>query len=178
MHQTKPKADETTVGLYQESTITTCFDYWLENPWTDTASAIIVFVVFLLVAVVPAPLTLIPYEIRHGLYQVAITASVTLLGLTMTSVSVLVNLIRAPLTSIDKVLKPEGKARLGVVFLSCMWAMLALLCASILAFAHDGERSGDIPVKWVELAFVVAAGFAAVRFVRIAAVLRLLITVV
>lgn len=172
MQQMQSPASET-MGVYQQSIFEKICDYWLENPRVDIVLLVASFTIVMLIAAVPAPLHFMQFENRHGLYQVSITASVTLLGLTMTSVSVLVNLIRAPLTTIAKVLKPEGKARLGVVFLSCMWAMAALLCASVLAFMHDG----DVPIKWVELAYVVAAGFAALRFVRIAAVLRLLISV-
>lgn len=176
MHTMQPQASAP-MGLYQESIPEKISNYWLENPWTETLVAVVTFTILMLIAAVPAPLASIPADTRHGLYQVSVTASVTLLGLTMTSVSVLVSLIRAPLTAIARVLKPEGKARLGSVFLSCMWAMLAMLCASVIAFTHDGTSVNNTPVKWVELIYVVIAAVAALRLVRIAAVLRLLISV-
>lgn len=162
------------MGLYREPWLVARYHSWLENSWQDFVPALGALALFWLG---PAPLAAVPFDSRHTLYQVSIVASVTLLGFTITSVSVLVNLIRTPVSAVDKILRAEGKARLGGTFLDCFWGVGALLCAAVIGFVHDGASDADYTTRWVEALYLAAVVLAALRFIRIAGILRLLISV-
>jgi endonuclease V-like protein UPF0215 family len=56
-----------------------------------------------------SPLDFVPEDARHALYQTVMSASVTIAGFTLTSVSVLINLLRTPVAAIDTLLRPADK---------------------------------------------------------------------
>ncbi len=72
---------------------------------------------------------------RRALFQVVAAFSGTLLGLTLTSLSILVGLIRSPVVLLDKLLPGQRKVRatgtfisslvgLAWVFVLCLWALI------------------------------------------------------
>lgn len=174
MHQERPTATETTGGLYNVSWLTLRFHSWLEHPWQDCFPMLCLALVL---TRLPTPFTLIPFDTRHTLFQISIICSITLLGLTLTSVSVLINLLRAPMSMVDRVLTPQGKAKLGFVVLDFLWGSGALLCAAVVAFLHDGGPTSDYAIKWVEVMYVLAVALTALKFLRITNLLKLLLSV-
>jgi len=108
---------------------------------------------------------------RHTIYQVALQISATLGGLTFTSVSVLVNLLRTPLAAIDKVLPPDAKRAIGNAFLDCLIATAAVFFSALIGFISDTPT----PNPYVEAAFCMCCIFALLRYYRIVAILRLLL---
>jgi hypothetical protein len=65
-------------------------------------------------------LTEVPSESRRVAFQLVAAAAATIGGFTLTSISILVNLLRTPLSTIDRLLPAEDKARMGEVFLGVL----------------------------------------------------------
>lgn len=61
----------------------------------------------------PQALTAVSAESRRVVYQLAAAAAATMGGFALTSISILVNLLRTPLSTIDRLLPAEDKARVG-----------------------------------------------------------------
>ena len=88
---------------------------------------------------VPQALSAVPQESRRALYQILATASATMGGFTLTSVSILVNLLRTPLTTVDRLLPADDKRRVGSAFLAVLPWLLALFVASLVCLLTDAN---------------------------------------
>jgi hypothetical protein len=176
---TSPRNSGRSAGLVDISPPKVAYYFWLEHPrqdlWLAAIPVIVTAIVFNFTLHTLSPLYTTSYDNKHALFQVAVGSSITLLGFILTSVSVLVNLLRAPLGTVDRILDAKSKTSIGLSFIDCLWAIALLLITSVLGLLHDGGKEATL--DWVEVLFFYAVVFTAIRFVRIAGILRLLLPV-
>jgi hypothetical protein len=167
------------IGMVEISPAQGAYYRWLDNPrqdiWLSGVLLVVLCIISHFTAQTNSPLGGASFDSKHTLFQVTVGSSVTLLGLILTSISVLVNLLRAPLGIVDRVLSTESKSRIAFSFIDCLWAIGLLLVASTLGLLHDGGQQATL--DWVEIVFSYAAIFATLRFVRIVGLLRLLLPI-
>jgi len=176
---------EKSTGLYNPSPFERGFNHWIDTSRLDFLLAIfpsIVAGVVFFFGIHSTPFTWITYELRHELYKTTITISAAFIGFTLTSISVLVNLLRTPLSSLDKIISQEAKRRMGFCFLDCIPAALFVCIAGVAGFIFDGAPTqnaevGDQPNLFVQVFFIASVMFSVLRFGRIVAILKLLLLV-
>lgn len=96
-------------------------------------------------------------------------------GFTLTSISILVNLLRTPLSTIDRLLPAEDKSRVGEVFLGVLPWLLGVFFATLLCLAIDVDMpQGYVWMQLVAVGLVVAA---IMSLARVVWVLRRLLSV-
>jgi hypothetical protein len=135
---------------------------WIRHRWVDWLIAIAAVGMWIGLAHagwIPCGLTRVPHEARRALYQILATVAATMGGFTLTSVSILVNLLRTPLTTIDRLLPADDKRRVGSVFLSVLPSLLLLFVGALVAIATDTNL--DFGYWWMQLA-VIGLGVAAI----------------
>ncbi|SEQ05147.1 hypothetical protein SAMN05444745_103292 [Arthrobacter sp. OV608] len=100
---------------------------------------------------------------RRVVFQSIATLAGTTAGLTLTSVSILINLIRTPLGVLDKVLLEGDKRQVGSVFLSALPKLAMTTIIALAAVSLDVLWDGrirqiglDIVVLWLASASVLA----------------------
>ncbi|PVA78670.1 hypothetical protein [Mycobacteroides abscessus] len=117
--------------------------FWVRHIWMDFVIALAVVggwvAVAALVCSVPYGLTAVPNDARRLLYQILATASATMGGFTLTSISILVNLLRTPMKTIDQLLPAADKRRVGSVFLNVLPWLLGLFVVAIIAVLTDAN---------------------------------------
>lgn len=94
-------------------------------------------------------------------------------GLTLTSVSILVNLLRTPLSNLDNILPASDKRRVGAVFLAALLPLLLTFIASASTIAIEGDAI--MGVWWVEAITLFLATTSVLAIARIVWVLRRLL---
>lgn len=72
---------------------------------------------------------------KKALFQTLATLAGTTAGLTLTSVSIMVNLVKTPLSTLDQLLPKEDKRRVGGVFLAALPKLALTLLSGLAAFA-------------------------------------------
>jgi hypothetical protein len=112
---------------------------WVKGPLWDHAVLIplMLWVLLILVNVLPTPFVAIAPESRRAILQTFATLTGTMTGLTLTSVSIMINLVRTPLSAIDKLLPSADKRRVGGVFLAALPNLLGAFLASLVALALE-----------------------------------------
>jgi hypothetical protein len=141
---------------------------WVRHRWLDQL-VIVPIVIWLILGargVTPLALTHVPTDVRRALFQVAATLAGTMAGLTLTSVSILINLLRTPLGVIDRLLPAEDKRRVGSVFLSALPNLLLVVAAALSAIAAEANTA--IGYWWLQsivIWFVLASLSALARVV-------------
>jgi len=96
-------------------------------------------------------------------------------GFTLTSISILVNLLRTPLSTIDRLLPAEDKARVGEVFLGVLPWLLGVFIAAMTLLAVDvNVPRGYAWMQFVAVGLTVAA---IMSLARVVWVLRRLLSV-
>lgn len=93
----------------------------------------------------PVLLTEVATEARRPIFQTIATVSGTMAGLTFTSISIMINLVKTPLSTLDKLTRPEEKRRVGDVFLT---VLSRLLFTFVFALGTLGIESGDQTGTW------------------------------
>lgn len=159
--------------------------YWVTHRWVDVALGLLVVVVWYVVAAncwlpqqycgLPQALTAVPGEGRRLLYQILAAAAATMGGFTLTSVSILVNLLRTPMTAVDRLLPAGDKRRVGSVFLGVLPWLLALFVASLICLATDANVAEGYEL--LQLATVGITVSAVLSLARVVWVLRRLLSV-
>ncbi|WP_102417211.1 hypothetical protein [Mycobacterium sp. 4858] len=129
--------------------------YWIRHrcvDWLIGVAAVGIWIGLGKAGWIPHALTDIPHDTRRALYQILGTVAATMGGFTLTSVSILVNLLRTPLTTVDRLLPAEDKRRVGAVFLSVLPALLLLFVGALVAIATDANL--DRGYWWMQLVMV------------------------
>lgn len=159
--------------------------FWIRHRWVDLLAGALVAVVWYAVAAqcwfpqeqcrVPQALTAVPSESRRVVYQLVAAAAATMGGFTLTSISILVNLLRTPLSTIDRLLPAEDKARVGEVFLGVLPWLLGVFIAAMTCLAVDV----NVPrgYAWMQLVTVGLTVAAIMSLARVVWVLRRLLSV-
>ena len=112
-----------TPGIYGFPTVRRRLVYaWVKRPLTDVGAALILapWLLLPLFTDVRALITDLPPGTRQAVFQTLTTLSATLAGFVLTSVSILINLMRTPLSTLDKIISKDDKSRVGGVFLAVL----------------------------------------------------------
>lgn len=150
---------------------------WVRHQWTDWLLALIVVGAWLTLGRagwLPWALTEVPHDTRRTAYQILATVAATMGGFTLTSVSILVNLLRAPMTTVDKLLPADDKRRVGTAFVSVLPAQFTLFVVAIAGLMTDANL--DTGYWWLQAAIVGAAVAAVASLARVVWILRRLLT--
>jgi hypothetical protein len=159
--------------------------HWIRHRWMDLAIGLLVAVAWYIAASrcwfqeeqcrLPQALTAVPAESRRVVYQLVAAAAATMGGFTLTSISILVNLLRTPLSTIDRLLPAEDKSRVGEVFLGVLPWLLGLFIAALICLAIDvNPPHGYV---WMQLAAIGLTVAAILSLARVVWVLRRLLSV-
>ncbi|SMX90140.1 hypothetical protein [Brevibacterium aurantiacum] len=95
---------------------------------------------------------------RRAVFQTLAGVSGTMAGLTFTSISIMINLVKTPLSALDKLTRPEEKRTVGDVFLAVLPKLLLTFVFALITLAIEPGNSGGI--WWIEglaLWFTIAA---------------------
>lgn len=153
--------------------------FWVKYVWMDLVIAAVVIggwaTAAALFCPVPYGLTAVPDDARRLLYQILATASATMGGFTLTSISILVNLLRTPMKTIDQLLPAADKRRVGSVFLNVLPWLLGLFITAVGAVLTDANVAQGY--WWLQLAVIGMALAAACAIGRVVWVLRRLLVV-
>lgn len=149
---------------------------WVRHQWADWLLALTVVGVWLALGWadwLPWALTEVPHDTRRTAYQVVATVAATMGGFTLTSISILVNLLRAPMTTVDKLLPADDKRRVGTAFVSALPTLFALFVVALVGLMTDANR--DEGYWWIQAAIIGAALAAVASIARVVWVLRRLL---
>lgn len=149
--------------------------YWVHHIWLDLVPALAVIIVWTVLAgyaLVPPGLSHVPAEARRALYQSLATIAATMGGVTLTSISLLLNLIRAPTTAVE--LPAVDERRIGQAFLGVLPWQGALFGGSLVAIAMDATRVAGYP--WLQTALLGLAVAGLCSILRVFWILRRLLS--
>lgn len=150
---------------------------WVRHQWADWLLALILVGGWLAAGRagwLPWALTEIPHDTRRTVYQILATVAATMGGFTLASISILVNLLRAPMTTVDKLLPADDKRRVGTAFVSALPTLFTLFVAALIGLTTDASLGAGY---WWLQATIVGAGVAAVAsLARVVWILRRLLT--
>lgn len=167
-----------TPGIYGRPTGLRRLTYtWVKHPATDVGAALIL-ISWLLVPVFTetrALVTDLEPATRQAVFQTLTTLSATLAGFVLTGVSILINLMRTPLSTLDKIMANDDKARVGTVFLAALRPLAATFAASLTAFLTDVDKATGNPITELVVFACLAASLSAIA--RVIWVMRRLLTV-
>jgi hypothetical protein len=148
---------------------------WVRTPAWDLAAVAVPLGWLLLGAIFnwPTLLTEVERETRRVLFQTLTTLAATLAGFVLTSISILVNLLRTPLSSLDELITVNEKRRVGAVFFAALPALTVTFLAALAALLGDSIHKTGTPL--IEAVLIAAATAALSAIVRIVWVLRRLL---
>lgn len=136
---------------------------WARGPLWDHLGLVLVlgWVVTCLLLEWPVLLTGIEEAGQRAVFQTLATVSGTMAGLTFTSISIMINLVRTPMSTIDRLTRPEEKRQVGDVFIGVLPRLLLAFSFSIVALSTigaDGDASmwGQGIALWFALASISA----------------------
>jgi hypothetical protein len=119
-----------------------------------------------------APFTTLPSATRRATYQTLATVSGTMLGLTLTSISILNSMLRQPAESmLGRVTSTSGPTISGIFF-ACVRSLALALLLSVVALIHDSESQPG--AYWVPVALGAVCVLVVLRLTRMLYALSLL----
>jgi hypothetical protein len=167
-----------TPGVYGRPPLRRRLTYlWVRRPATDFCVALVI-ALWLLVPLVSdtrALITYLPPGTRQAVFQTLTTLSATLAGFVLTSVSILINLMKTPLSTLDKVISVKDKSRVGSVFLAALRPLVATFVAALAALFTDVQNKIGNPVTEFILFAMLVASLSGIG--RVVWVMRRLLTV-
>lgn len=95
---------------------------------------------------------------KKTIFQTLATLSGTTAGLTLTSVSIMINLVKTPLNTLDRLLPKEDKIRVGGVFLAALPKLALTFLSAFVGFVFQGVANStsnwilELLVLWFGLA--------------------------
>lgn len=159
--------------------------FWIRHRWVDLAVGVVVALMWFGAASqcwfsqeqcrLPQALSAVPPESRRVLYQLIAAAAATMGGFTLTSISILVNLLRTPLSTIDRLLPAADKSRVGEVFLGVLPWLMGLFGAALVCLAVDVNVARGY--TWLQLITTCLLLAAVMSLTRVVWVLRRLLSV-
>lgn len=150
---------------------------WVRHQWADWLAAFIIVGGWLALGRagwLPWALTEVPHDTRRTAYQVVATVAATMGGFTLTSISILVNLLRTPMTTVDKLLPADDKRRVGTAFVSALPTLFILFAAALVGLTTDTNL--DDGYWWIQAVIVGSAVAAVASLARVVWILRRLLT--
>lgn len=96
----------------------------------------------------PILLTEVAPEARRAFFQTTATVAGTIAGLTFTSISIMINLVKTPMSTLDRIIDSAEKRKVGDVFLSVLPKLLLTLALALVTIAIEPTR--DNGIWWVE----------------------------
>ncbi|MCV7068839.1 hypothetical protein H7H51_29635 [Mycolicibacterium farcinogenes] len=150
---------------------------WVRHQWADWLVALIVVGAWLALGRagwLPWALAEVPRDARRTAYQILATVAATMGGFTLTSISILVNLLRAPMTTVDRLLPANDKRRVGTAFISVLPSLFALFAVAIFGLMTDANL--DAGHWWIQATIIGAAVAAVASLARVVWILRRLLT--
>ncbi|UOT06778.1 hypothetical protein MPY17_13980 [Rhodococcus opacus] len=151
--------------------------FWVRHRWVDVVVATVLVIGWLVVAwrgCSPLALTRVPAPQRQATYQIIATIAGTMGGFTLTSVSVLVNLLRTPMSTIDRLLPASDKRRVGDVVINVLPILGLSFGLAILGVLMDSSIPQGYWFFQAVVATAVLTAFLALA--RVVWVLRRLLT--
>lgn len=103
---------------------------------------------------------------RRAVFQVVATTSGTMLGLTLTSLSILVGLIRSPVAQLEQVLPGNRTIRMARTFVSALLALGAVFMLAVWAILNN-TKDGTPGSTLVQAMILAALVLAALRIYRV-----------
>ncbi|WP_326548745.1 hypothetical protein QGN32_11850 [Mycolicibacterium sp. ND9-15] len=150
---------------------------WVRHRWTDLLLVAMLTGGWFLAGQrcwIPLILTEIPEDARRTLYQIIATIAATMGGFVLTSISILVNLLRTPLNTIDRLLPARDKRTVGTLFVQVLPRLLLVFLLTIVAIVTDANVAvGYWPLQLLTMA---AAVWAMLSIARVVWVLHRLLT--
>lgn len=150
---------------------------WVRHRWTDLLLVAMLAGGWFLAGQrcwIPLILTEIPEDARRTLYQIIATIAATMGGFVLTSISILVNLLRTPLNTIDRLLPARDKRTVGTLFVQVLPRLLLVFLLTIVAIVTDANVAvGYWPLQLLTMA---AAVWAMLSIARVVWVLHRLLT--
>jgi hypothetical protein len=150
---------------------------WVRHRWIDLLMILVLTAAWFLAGQhhrIPLILTEVPADARRTIYQILATIAATMGGFVLTSVSILVNLLRTPLTAVDRLLPARDKRTVGTVFLAALPRLLLLFLLAVAAIATDANVAAGY---WLLQLLTAAAALCAVAAIaRVVWVLHRLLT--
>ena len=117
---------------------------WFENPWWDWvgAGAVLSLVAWCSLHSGPLGLQGLEPDTRRAVYQTLTTVSGTLLGLVLTSISVLNTVLRQPMTTLaSKIVTPVRRQAVGKLFFAAIRALAIALDVNLFALLTDSDAA-------------------------------------
>lgn len=151
---------------------------WVRNPSADWLLATVMVATWTVaswLASSPVLITGSAPDIRRALFQTLIALAGTFAGLVLTSVSILVNLLRAPVASLDEILSSSNKRQIGEVLLSVLGRLGAVFVTALGALLIDSSSAYGL--WWAEVLVAVSLVAALSSIWRVVWVLRRLLAV-
>ena len=151
--------------------------FWVRHRWVDVLVAAVLVTAWLVAGwrdVVPLGLTQVGDPQRQAAYQIVATIAGTMAGFTLTSVSVLVNLLRTPVSTIDRLLPAADKRRIGDVVVNVLPILGLSFGLAILGILTDSSTAQGH--WWFQGVLAIAVGTSFFALARVVWVLRRLLT--
>ncbi len=151
---------------------------WVRHRWTDLPLVAVLAAGWFLAGQrcwIPLILTEVPEDARRTLYQIVATIAATMGGFVLTSISILVNLLRTPLNTLDRLLPARDKRTVGTLFITVLPRLLLVFLSTVVAIMTDANVAlGYWPLQLLTMA---AATWSVLSIARVVWVLhRLLAT--
>lgn len=108
--------------------------------------------------------------VRRTIIQIIATFSGTLLGLTLTSLSILVGMIRSPVKELEVLLPGTRKVEMARTFLSGVFGLGLVLLMSLWAILNN-TKDGSVGSNSVQILVLAATCLAALRIARVVLIL-------
>lgn len=148
----------------------------INNPWRDYIAALLLMGA--LVAVDRFVVSIFPLDLddfsRRAVYQTLATLSGTLLGLTLTAISVLYNVLSQGTPLLDRALGANRKAATIDLFMSTVRGLFLGFVVFLFALMADSGQSGVVSVQIIALGML---GFVLVRVGRVVYLLSTLLDI-
>lgn len=149
---------------------------WVRHRWVDAGVALLVVAAWLFAGRrewIPVAFEDIAAPQRQAAYQIVATIAGTMAGFTLTSVSVLVNLLRTPMSALDRLLPVEDKGRVGEVVIGVLPSLAVLFASALIGVL--GDSSTPHGHWWIQAFLGVALVMSLLALARVVWVLRRLL---
>src|SRR5690625_1127878 len=115
----------------------------------------------------------VPAGTRQPVFQTLATVSGTMAGLIFTSISIMVNLVRTPLSALDRLTRPEDKRKVGDVFIAVLPNLVITFGLALIVISVEASLGRG--VVWLEALLLTFAFAATSGLARVVWVLRRLL---
>lgn len=121
----------------------------------------------------PLLLTGVGPEARRAIFQTTAAVAGTMSGLIFTSISLMINLVKTPMSTLSRLINDDEKRKVGDVFISVLPKLLLTFCLALATIAIEPTQGEG--VWWIE-ALTIGFGLAAISgLARVVRVLKRLL---